>query len=94
MKGARRSCAWQPSAKLLQFAATVEVPMDATKMVSEIVAGDNAAVEHVKLQDEATNAFHIATIAGEFGRTSHVNVHSFALGARDSAGTEKNRPRQ
>ncbi len=53
-----------------------------TNAVTEIVAGDNARVEHIKLQDEAPAAFHIATIAGEFGRTSSVYVHSFALGAR------------
>jgi len=53
-----------------------------TNAVTEILAGDNAAVEHVKLQDEATSAYHIATIAGEFGRTSNVSVHSFALGAK------------
>jgi len=53
-----------------------------TNAVTEIVAGDNAVVEHVKLQDEALNAFHVAAIAGEFGRTSQTRVHSFALGAR------------
>lgn len=53
-----------------------------TNAVTEIVVGENAFVEHVKLQDEAADAFHIATIAGEFGRTSNVNVHSFALGAK------------
>jgi Fe-S cluster assembly protein SufD len=55
-----------------------------TNAVTEIVAGDNASVEHVKLQDEAAGAFHMATIAGEFGRASNVNVHSFALGAKIS----------
>jgi Fe-S cluster assembly protein SufD len=53
-----------------------------TNAVTEILAGDNAAVEHIKLQDEAAEAFHIATIAGEFGRASNVTVHSFALGAK------------
>ena len=53
-----------------------------TNAVTEIFAGDNAFVEHVKVQDEAVSAYHIATIAGEFGRTSNVNVHSFALGAK------------
>ncbi len=53
-----------------------------TNAVTEIVAGDNAFVEHVKVQDEAQSAYHIATIAGKFGRTSNVNVHSFALGAK------------
>jgi Fe-S cluster assembly protein SufD len=53
-----------------------------TNAVTEIVAGENASVEHLKLQDEAAAAFHIATIAGEFDRASNVNVHSFALGAK------------
>jgi Fe-S cluster assembly protein SufD len=53
-----------------------------TNAVTEILAGDNAKVEHVKLQDESVAAYHIATIAGEFGRTSNVTVHSFALGAK------------
>ena len=53
-----------------------------TNAVTELLAGDNAAVEHIKLQDEAASAFHIATIAGEFGRTSRTHVHSFALGAK------------
>ena len=53
-----------------------------TNAVTEIHAGDNANVEHVKVQDEATSAFHLATIAGEFGRASKVSVHSFALGAK------------
>ena len=53
-----------------------------TNAVTEIFAGDNAFIEHVKVQDEAVSAFHIATIAGEFGRASNVNVHSIALGAK------------
>jgi len=53
-----------------------------TNAVTEIVADDNARVEHVKIQDEAAEAYHIATIQGEFGRTSRVNVHSFAMGAK------------
>jgi Fe-S cluster assembly protein SufD len=53
-----------------------------TNAVTEIVAGDNAALEHVKFQDEALAAFHLATIAGHLGRTSNVSVHSFALGAK------------
>lgn len=53
-----------------------------TNAVTEILAADNARVEHIKLQDEAAEAFHVATIAGEFGRASRVDVHSFALGAK------------
>ena len=39
-------------------------------------------LEHLKFQDEAAHAFHIATLHGQFGRTSNVKVHSFALGAK------------
>ncbi len=53
-----------------------------TNAVTELVAADNARIEHVKFQDEAAAAYHIATIQGQFGRTSHVNVHSFAMGAK------------
>ena len=53
-----------------------------TNAVTELHAGDNANVEHIKLQDESAAAFHIATIAGEFSRASQVKVHSFALGAK------------
>jgi Fe-S cluster assembly protein SufD len=53
-----------------------------TNAVTEIVAGDNAALEHIKFQDEAAEAFHLTTIAGHFGRMSNVSIHSFALGAK------------
>ncbi|HLX69751.1 MAG TPA: Fe-S cluster assembly protein SufD [Verrucomicrobiae bacterium] len=53
-----------------------------TNAVTELVAGDNANVEHLKFQDESANAYHIATIHGQFGRTSLVNLHSFAVGAK------------
>jgi Fe-S cluster assembly protein SufD len=53
-----------------------------TNTVTELVAGDDAVVEHLKFQDESDQAFHIATVHGEFGRHSRVKAHSFALGAR------------
>jgi len=53
-----------------------------TNAVTELFTGDNAHLEFVKFQDEAADAFHIASFHGEFGRASNVNVHSFALGAK------------
>lgn len=53
-----------------------------TNAVTELVAGANANVELLKFQDEAPDAFHIATIQGHLGRASNVSVHSFALGAK------------
>ena len=57
-------------------------PACVTNAVTEMVAGDDAAVELIKFQDEAVSSFHVATIQGRFGRASNVNVHSFALGSR------------
>ncbi len=53
-----------------------------TNSVTELVAGDNAVVEHLKFQDENQHAFHIATVAAHFGRASNVVTHSVALGAK------------
>jgi Fe-S cluster assembly protein SufD len=53
-----------------------------TNSVTELVAGDNARVEHLKFQDESLQAFHIATLAAHFGRASNVLTHSIALGAK------------
>jgi len=48
--------------------------------VTEIIAGEGAVVEHVKLQRESLDAFHISTIHIEQGRGSVVTSRSFALG--------------
>jgi Fe-S cluster assembly protein SufD len=53
-----------------------------TNSVTELVAGDNAVVEHLKFQDENQQAFHIATVATRLGRASDVVTHSIALGAK------------
>ena len=60
---------------------TVDAPYF-TNAVTELVAEEGAVIEHVKIQDESRDAFHIATMHGQFGRQSRVNSHSFALGAR------------
>jgi len=53
-----------------------------TNSVTELVAGENAVVEHLKFQDENQQAFHIATVAAHLGRASNVVTHSIALGAK------------
>ncbi|HEV2248556.1 MAG TPA: Fe-S cluster assembly protein SufD [Terriglobia bacterium] len=53
-----------------------------TNGVSEIVAGQEAVVEHLKFQAENPSAFHMATIAAHCARASNVIAHSFALGAK------------
>jgi Fe-S cluster assembly protein SufD len=51
-----------------------------TNAVTEIVAGEGAVVEHVKIQRESLDAFHISAIQIEQGRGSVVASRSFALG--------------
>lgn len=53
-----------------------------TNAVTELVAGENAVVEHVKFQDESLAAFHVAAIHANLGRGSNVRLHSIATGAR------------
>lgn len=53
-----------------------------TNAVTEMVLGDNAVVEHCKIQDESAEAFHIATIQAQQNRNSRVQSHSISIGAR------------
>ena len=55
-----------------------------TNAVTEIVAGDGARVLHVKLQQEANSAFHIAACAAALGRDAFYASHAVTLGARIS----------
>ena len=53
-----------------------------TNAVTEILAADDAQVEHVKVQTEGPDAWHIATVAGRQGRDARVRSHNVALGAK------------
>lgn len=53
-----------------------------TNAVTEIVAGEGAAVEHCKFQDESTAAFHISALHAKLGRGCNFISHSIATGAR------------
>lgn len=55
-----------------------------TDGVNETVVGDNARLEHIKFQDESTNAFHIGTIHSHIGREARYSYHSIAVGSRIS----------
>lgn len=52
-----------------------------TNASTRIVAEEGAAIEHIKLQQESTRAFHIAGIHAQQEKDSHIISHSFALGA-------------
>jgi Fe-S cluster assembly protein SufD len=51
-----------------------------TNAVTELVADENAVIDHYKLQRESTEAFHVATMQVHLGRGSNVTSHSIALG--------------
>lgn len=53
-----------------------------TNVVSEIVVGDNATLDHIKIQTESETAFHIATIQVQQGRASRFSSHSTSFGGR------------
>jgi len=52
-----------------------------TNAVTEVVLGDNARLDHCKLQEESERAFHIALTQVHHGRDSRFSSHSVALGA-------------
>ncbi|MBV9084025.1 MAG: Fe-S cluster assembly protein SufD [Acidobacteriaceae bacterium] len=51
-----------------------------TNAVTEIVVGENATVEHVKLEQESPEAFHVATIQVHQARNSNFKSHNISLG--------------
>lgn len=52
-----------------------------SNVVTDIVLGRAARIEHYKVQDESKQAFHIATINAELARDTHLLSVSFALGS-------------
>jgi Fe-S cluster assembly protein SufD len=51
-----------------------------TNAVTEMVLGENAFVDHYKLQRESSAAFHIATVQVQQERSSNFTSHSISLG--------------
>jgi Fe-S cluster assembly protein SufD len=51
-----------------------------TNPVTELVAGENAVIDHYKVQMESDRAFHMATMQIQLGRSANFRSHSIALG--------------
>jgi Fe-S cluster assembly protein SufD len=51
-----------------------------TNAVTEIVVGENAIVEHIKLNEESLEAFHVATLQIKQARNSNFKQHNVTLG--------------
>lgn len=52
-----------------------------SNVMTDIVLGRAAKIEHYKLQEESPKAFHVAAINADQGRETHLLSSSFALGA-------------
>ena len=53
-----------------------------TNAVSEIFVGENAGIDHYKVQQESLDAFHIASLHVHTSRSSRFSSHSFSLGGK------------
>lgn len=69
---------------LIEDYASVGEAVHFTNAVTEIAAGENARVQHVKLQREAGAAFHIATCSAALSKGAQYESHTVTLGARIS----------
>jgi Fe-S cluster assembly protein SufD len=49
--------------------------------VTELVAGEDASIEHLKIQEESERAFHISNVLAHQKRSSRLLSHSVSLGA-------------
>lgn len=61
-----------------------------TNAVTEIIVGDNAEIDHYKLQRESRGAYHFATLHVHLARSSRMNTDSISLGGalvRNDVGT-------
>ncbi|MFN8008146.1 MAG: Fe-S cluster assembly protein SufD [Terriglobia bacterium] len=48
--------------------------------LSEIIAGENARVEHYHFQREKVNAFHVSNFQGQVARDAHISNFNISLG--------------
>ena len=53
-----------------------------TNAVTELVLADGAAVEHVRLQAESLEAFHVGSVHAEQGAGARLAAHAFTVGGR------------
>ncbi|MBI4482194.1 MAG: Fe-S cluster assembly protein SufD [Acidobacteria bacterium] len=67
-------------AVIIENYVSVENDVYFTNAVTEIVAGENAVIDHYKVQRESDQAFHVATLQARLDRSSNFSSHSIALG--------------
>jgi Fe-S cluster assembly protein SufD len=53
-----------------------------TNAVTEVFVGENAVLDHYKVQEESVDAFHVASMHVRAARSANFSSHSFALGGK------------
>ena len=53
-----------------------------TNAVTEIETGENARVEHIRLQREGSSGFHIGSLSARLARNAHLISHSLSTGGK------------
>jgi len=68
-------------AQILESYASLGQGVYFTNAVTELVAGENAFIDHYKLQRESLETFHVSTIQAQLGRSANMSTQSISLGA-------------
>ena len=68
-------------ASIIEHFVNIDSGVYFTNTVTEIVVGENAIVDHIKLQEESKSAFHIGRMEVDQGRSSNFASHFVSLGS-------------
>jgi Fe-S cluster assembly protein SufD len=66
--------------RILESYASLGEGVSFTNAVTELVAEENAFVDHYKLQKESLEAFHVGTVQVQLGRSANVSTQTISLG--------------
>lgn len=67
-------------ATILEHFVSLDEGVYFTNSVTEVVADENSFLDHIKLQEESKNAFHIARMEVDQERASNFHSHSISFG--------------
>lgn len=67
--------------KIIERYVSLDEAVYFTNPVTEIVCGKDSVVEHIKLQDESLNAFHISTTEAELDAGSNFSSYNISTGS-------------
>ena len=68
-------------AKLIESYVGIDSAKNFTNALTNIIAGENGQLEHYRIQNESTDAYHIANVFIDQKQHSRVTSHSVSLGS-------------